>query len=207
MEEETVLVPGGRRVEATLSRPSDVDPAALSACVVACPPHPELGGNRADPRLRTVTGGLDEARIASLCFDYGPWDEGYGEREDARNALRWAAERSEHVAAFGYSFGAAIAALAVATIDVELDGVSLLAPTATVGDELDAAATLSDITCPTQVVYGDRDTTAAWQPVVEAAREAGAEVVGLAVDHHFVGQRDKIRRAVVPFLTDALGVG
>ncbi|QDX40693.1 dienelactone hydrolase family protein [Salarchaeum sp. JOR-1] len=196
---ETVLVPGVRRVEATLDGSRSAD-----ACVVACPPHPQHRGHRGDGRLTAVSDYLAERDIACLRFDYGPWDEGRGEREDARNALRWAADAYDDVGVFGFSFGGAIAALAAATPEIGVRAVSLLAPTAELESGLNAADALDDIKCPTQVVYGARDTTADWRPVVDRARENGMAVVELSADHFFVGKTDRVADAVGEFLVDAL---
>ncbi|MEE6209097.1 alpha/beta hydrolase [Salarchaeum sp. III] len=192
---ETVFVPGARRVEATLD-----GPRAADACVVACPPHPQHRGHRGDTRLTAVSDYLTERGVACLRFDYGPWDEGRGEREDARNALRWAVNEYGSVGVFGFSFGGAIAALAAATTEVDLFAASLLAPTAEVESGLNAAGALDDIECPTQVVYGARDTTADWRPVVERARENGMAVVELSADHFFVGKTDQVADTVGTFL-------
>ncbi len=110
-----VLLPGGRDVRGTLSEP-DGNPAAV---VVACPPHPQHGGSRRDPRLVAVSDALVAADIACLRFDYGSWDEGHGERADVRNAIRWARDEydgtdSLPVGVFGYSFGASESLLASA---------------------------------------------------------------------------------------------
>jgi len=196
MQQETVLVPGARDVEATLDSPD----GNASACVVLCPPHPQHRGHRGDDRLVAVAEYLVERGVAALRFDYGDWDEGLGEREDARNALRWASERYDAVGLFGFSFGGSIAALAAASVDVELCAVSLLAPTAELEAGLNAADALADVAAPLQVVYATRDTTADWEPVVEAARELDCEVVELDADHFFVGKTDRVAEAVGPFL-------
>lgn len=205
MPTETVPIPGTRRVEASLDLPEGVDSEAMPACIVACPPHPEFGGHRGDPRLRAVSDALQAVGIASCRFDYAEWDEGYGERADARNTLRWVAERADRVGCFGYSFGGAIATLATATVDVPVEVLSVLAPASHLRDDLDATVALLDVDCPVQVVYGERDDTADWEPLVEAARERGDTVVGLAADHHFVGQQDLVCETVVPFLDSTLG--
>jgi alpha/beta superfamily hydrolase len=199
MQQETVLVPGARDVEATLDTPED----GATACVVMCPPHPQHRGHRGDDRLVAVAEYLVERGVAALRFDYGDWDEGLGEREDARNAVRWASERYEDVGLFGFSFGGSVTALAAASVDVELCAVSLLAPTAELEAGLNAAGALADVTAPLQVVYATRDTTADWEPVVEAARDLDCEVVELDADHFFVGKTDLVAAAVGPFLVDA----
>lgn len=202
MAVETLPLPGGRDVVATHETPAGEE---AFACVVACPPHPEFGGQRGDPRLEAVTDRLGEDGVASLRFDYGPWDEGRGERADARNAIRWAGDRYDAVGVFGYSFGAAIAILAVADLDDEVAAVSVLAPTARLSTGIDAVAALETVACPVQVVVGTRDETADWEPIADRARGLGQTVSELEADHHFVGQHDAIADTVGPFLLDHLG--
>jgi hypothetical protein len=192
---ETILVPGGRDVRATL----DESGGDATACVVACPPHPELGGTRTDGRLRAVADELTARGADCLRFDYGPWDEGYGERADALRAVAWAAGRYDRVAIFGFSFGGAMALLAAAeTSDVV--AVSALAPAAAVADDLNVVDAFERIAVPVQVVYGTRDGVADWEPVVECARRYEQSVVEFAADHHFVGQTERVAEVVVDFL-------
>jgi alpha/beta superfamily hydrolase len=204
MPTETLPIPGARRVEASLDIPDGVDASHMDACIVACPPHPEFGGHRGDPRLRAVSDALRDVGIATCRFDYGAWDEGYGEREDARNTIRYVSQRTDRVGCFGYSFGGAVATLATATVDSSVDVLSLLAPASQLRDDLDAALALEAVDCPVQVAYGERDDTADWAPLVEAARNRGDTVVGLAADHHFVGQHDLVCETIVPFLASNL---
>ncbi|MCL9812440.1 alpha/beta hydrolase [Natranaeroarchaeum aerophilus] len=195
---ESVLVPGGRDVRASL----DQDGGASDAVVVACPPHPEHGGSRHDARLTAVSDALVATGIDCLRFDYGPWDGGRGERTDAENAVSWASDRYVRVGLFGYSFGATVALLAAA--ETQVDAVSALAPTATLGSELDALAALEAIHAPVQVVYGVRDSTVEWESVVERARELGHRTDDLAADHFFVGQHGSVAETVVAFLRESL---
>ncbi|WP_226040645.1 alpha/beta hydrolase [Natrinema sp. DC36] len=197
-----VLIPGGRDVRGTLEEPAD-DPRAI---VVACPPHPQQGGSRSDRRLVAVSGVLVDAEIACLRFDYGPWDEGRGEREDVRNAVRWAREWGSDerlpVGVFGYSFGATLALLASA--DADPDAVAVLAPTVELGEDLDALAALSVLEVPVHVLSGERDTTVDWEPIVERARERGDAVTALSGDHFFGGEHDEIAGAVGGFFERTL---
>ena len=201
MTSKEVVVPGARDVRATLDSPDE----ETDAVVVACPPHPEFGGSRTDRRLVALGEYLGEHGVACLRFDYGDWDEGYGEREDARNAVRWARERYGRVGLFGFSFGGGVATLAAATLDPQPDAVGLLAPASQLTEDLDAAAALADVDAPLVVLYGTRDDTAGWEPLVEAAREQDRTVVEFSADHFFVGQEEKVAAEVGEFLADRLG--
>jgi len=194
-----VGIPGGRSVTGTLDR-GDSD-----AVVVACPPHPQYGGSRSDRRLRAVSDAV-APDIGCLRFDYGPWDEGRGERADAENALRWASERYDAVGLFGYSFGAAVALCAAAEVGsaAEPAALSVLAPPAHETDDLDAGGALDELDCPVQVVVGERDDTVDWRPVAERAASLGHAVERLPADHHFLGQAARVGEVVGPFLRERL---
>ncbi|MES3518401.1 MAG: dienelactone hydrolase family protein [Natronomonas sp.] len=200
MATQRILVGGDRDVRASLDDSGDAD-----SCVVACPPHPQMGGRRGDPRLRAISGELDGA---CLRFDYGPWDDGAGEITDARMALEEARQRYEKTALFGYSFGGAVATVAAAR---ESDAgappaaLAVLAPAATV-DEVDVAEALRRVDCPIAVVYGSRDETVETEAVVEAAREVGATVEEIVADHGFGGRTQQEAADILcGFLNDHLG--
>jgi alpha/beta superfamily hydrolase len=209
---ETIPIPGDRSVRGSLDRATDGRPnrpdgdPAGDRIVVACPPHPQFGGNRHDGRLTAVSERLTADGVACLRFDYGEWDHGYGECEDARNAVRWAIDRYDEVGIFGYSFGGAIAVLAAAG-GPPVGACSSLAPASSLGEKRDAAAALEAVACPCLVVYGSRDDTADWEPLVERARTLGHRTIETSADHHFVGQREKVAAVVVEFVLDALEVG
>jgi len=196
-----VILPGARDVRGRLDEAS-ANGGERDAAVVACPPHPQHGGSRSDPRLRAVADALGERGIDCLRFDYGPWDDGVGERADAREAVAWTAERYDAVGLFGYSFGASIAVLAAA--DLDLQALSALAPTARLAPELDAVAALDRIDCPAQVIVGDRDDTVDWEPVAERAAELGHDVERLPADHFFVGRHDRVGELAAAFLASSL---
>jgi alpha/beta superfamily hydrolase len=199
-----VLVGGARDVRGTLDAPGTDPGTGTDRAVVACPPHPQHGGNRSDRRLAAVSDALLDRDVACLRFDYGEWDRGYGERSDALAALGWLRERYDRVGAFGFSFGGGIALLASEAAGPEPDAVSALAPASRLAEDLDATAALESLDCPVQIVYGERDTTAEWEPVVERARSLGHPVVELSADHFFVGQHRKVADHVADFLDRSL---
>lgn len=195
-----VALPGGRAARGTLDSADGAD-----AAVVTCPPHPQNGGHRGDRRLTAVSAALSQRGVDCLRFDYGPWDGGRGERSDACAAVDWARERYDRVGLFGYSFGGAVALLAAAERGAgDLAAVSALAPASRLDAGLDAADALKSIRAPAQVVYGERDDTADWEPVVERARELDRRVVGLSADHFFVGQEANAGGTAASFLADRL---
>lgn len=197
-----VLVPGGRDVRGTLEEPDD----DADAIVVAAPPHPQHGGSRTDPRLVAVAEALADRGIACLRFDYGEWDDGYGERADVRNAVRWARDddRFDRVGCFGYSFGASLSLLAAADLEPAPDAVAVLAPTVRLADDLDALAALESLEAPLHVCYGERDSTVDWEPIVECARERDDPVTAFPADHFFVSKAEEIAATVAPFFVETL---
>lgn len=179
---ESVIVPSDRDVRGTVDNPDS------DACVVACPPHPQMGGSRSDKRLQAVSDALD---CACLRFDYGPWDEGRGELADTRAAFAWARTEYSRVGLFGYSFGGCLALVAAARESKAGRppiAVGALAPADRISADIDAVAAIDDIDCPIGVVYGTRDTTVDADAVAERIRERGGTVESLGADHFFVGQ-------------------
>lgn len=216
----------GDRADADVDVDADVGAGAavdadLDACVVACPPHPQHGGDRTDPRLRAVSDELTARGVDCLRFDYGAWDGGRGERADALRAVEWADQRYDRVVLFGYSFGGAVA-LSGAAASPAVVAVAALAPPALLGTArparsreagtdgdvggIDAAADLMMLrdSLPVGIFYGSRDDVADVAPVVAAARERDATVVEFPTDHRFVGRESEVAAAVVEFLTPAL---
>ena len=192
---EEVLVPAGRDVRGTLDSP-DAD-----RCVVACPPHPRMGGSRSDRLLRAVSDALD---CACLRFDYGAWDEGRGELADTRDTLAWARGRYETAALFGYSFGgclALVAAAAESEAGRPPSAVAALSPADRLSADIDAAAAVEDIDPPVAVVYGRRDTTVDAEAVAARVEAAGGIVEAADADHFFVGQAGKVADRVGTFLS------
>lgn len=214
---DPIALPGPRDVRGTLDRASpgerrdaaDRNPSRgtvssdlrSETVVVACPPHPQYGGSRSDPRLRAVSERLTDRGVDCLRFDYGSWAERRGERADARAALGWADERYVRIGLFGYSFGGAVAILVAAAQDeddqFELDALCTLAPARTLADGASVPDAVPDVTAPAGLVYGNRDETVEWEPTVEAARQAGWRVTELAADHRFTGKRAEVASAVV----------
>lgn len=192
---ESVVIPSDREVRGTLDSPDS------DHCVVACPPHPQMGGDRNDRRLRAVSDALE---CACLRFDYGSWDEGRGELADARDAYAWARTKYDRVSLFGYSFGGCLALVAAAresAAGTSPDRVVAVSPALRLSDEIDSVAAIDEIACPVAVIYGERDTVVDAEPVADRVRERGGDVVVMSADHHFVGQASKVAARVVAFFS------
>jgi alpha/beta superfamily hydrolase len=195
VQTERLTLPGGRDVRASLDTDGEAD-----TLVVACPPHPQHGGTRHDGRLTAVSDALPD-RTDCLRIDYGPWDEGRGERADAENACAWAADRYGRVALFGYSFGGGVALVAA---DPTVDAVAALSPVDRLDDGTDVTAAIARIDAPLWVGYGTRDTTVDAEGVAAAARDAGGTVETFPADHFFVGQEARVGDRVAAFLDGVL---
>jgi alpha/beta superfamily hydrolase len=77
--------------------------------------------------------------------------------------------------------------------------VSVLAPPASSGGESTVEA-VDEVTVPLQVVYGERDGTVDWEPVVERAREHDATVASVDAGHFFTGAQSEVAGLVAEFL-------
>ncbi|WP_053949082.1 dienelactone hydrolase family protein [Halolamina sediminis] len=207
-DSEPIVIPSARDVRGNL----DTGNGETDACVVACPPHPQQGGHRGDGRLVGISEHLTDAGVDCLRFDYGDWDEGYGELGDTYAALEWASERYDRVGVTGFSFGACLTLLAAGgtTVDgaagklPELAAVAALAPPSRLNDDLLAVPAMDRIEAPATVVYGERDDLADWQSVVERAEELGWATTALSADHFFVGRTEVVAETVGGFLLEAL---
>jgi alpha/beta superfamily hydrolase len=113
---ETLFVAGpAGRLEAILEEPEDRDPVEAA---LVCHPHPQHGGTMHNKVVYRVARGLRKAGAVVLRFNYrgvnlseGAYDNGEGEIEDARAALRVLRERYPGlpVTLAGFSFGSRIA--------------------------------------------------------------------------------------------------
>ncbi|GAB7012053.1 dienelactone hydrolase family protein [Halolamina salina] len=214
-DSEPIVIPSARDVRANLDEGAAGDdrPAVAGetdACVVACPPHPQQGGHRGDGRLVGISDHLTAAGVDCLRFDYGDWDEGYGELGDTYAAIEWASERYDRIGLTGFSFGACLTLLAAGGTEVDgsagatpdLAAVAALAPPSRLNDDLNAVPAMERIEAPATVAYGERDDLADWEPVVERAEELGWETTALSADHFFVGRTERVAETIGGFLLD-----
>ena len=113
---ESLFVPGpAGRLEALLEEPENAEPS--EACLV-CHPHPLFGGTMHNKVVYRTARGLRRSGSVVLRFNFrgvnlseGVHDQGHGEVEDARAALRVLRERYPDLpyALAGFSFGSRVA--------------------------------------------------------------------------------------------------
>jgi alpha/beta superfamily hydrolase len=112
---ESLFIAGpAGRLEAILEEPEDRAP---NEAVLICHPHPKHGGTMHNKVVYRMARGLRRAGAVVLRFNYrgvnlsdGTYDQGEGEREDARAALKFLRSRypSLPFSLAGFSFGSRI---------------------------------------------------------------------------------------------------
>src|SRR5690242_7650389 len=110
---ETLFLAGlSGRLEALLEEPENAEPCEAP---VVCQPHPQIGGIMLNNDVYRLSRGLQKVGSVVLRFNYrgvnlseGEYDDGIGETDDARVALRELERRYPGLPllAAGFSFGA-----------------------------------------------------------------------------------------------------
>lgn len=113
IESHNIEGPAGQ-LEALLEEPEEGSPR--EACLV-CHPHPLYGGTMHNKVVHRLARGLRRSGSVVLRFNFrgvsrsaGTHDNGIGEMEDARAALKWLRERYPDIpyALAGFSFGSRV---------------------------------------------------------------------------------------------------
>jgi alpha/beta superfamily hydrolase len=180
-------------------------PRSPELAVVLCHPHPLLGGDMHSLPLEWMKDALAARGAAVLRFNFrgtggsgGTHDGGRDERQDVAAAVRFMQERTRGapVALAGYSFGAAVAALASRNL-TDVLGLGLVAPPLS-NDPL-PELTAADFPSGILLVSGDADDFCS-EPAARAwAVRSGANAVILpGVDHFFgvPGARQRLVEAI-----------
>jgi hypothetical protein len=188
------------RLEAILMHPEG-EPVAAG---VVCHAHPLHGGIMHFKVVFRAAKALQENGVAALRFNFrgvgrseGVHDDGEGEQEDARAALKELERRFPRLPLVlgGFSFGAVIA-LRVAARDPRVHAVCALGfPLVRFGD----AALLAAPSQPRLFVQGEHDefgAGAVLRPLVDALPGSREIVVVPGANHFFDGQLDLLQGAV-----------
>ncbi len=159
-----------------------------------CPPHPLMGGNRFDVRLKRICKRLHEIGYSTLRFDYRqPFRNGVGEVEDARIMLRYLKERHEFVAVIGYSFGSVVAS----NVADEGDVLILISPLKKINE-----IELRDSKKPKLIIYAIYDEIVSLKESREMAEMLShpKEILELETDHFYSGKFDVLAESIANFL-------
>ncbi|GMV39589.1 MAG: hypothetical protein AMXMBFR64_13050 [Myxococcales bacterium] len=197
---ETVEFTGpAGRIEGLLTIPEGARGAA-----VMCHPHPLFGGTMNNNVCFHGALALAESGRATLRFNFrgvgrseGTYDEGRGEQDDLRAALRWLIERTGDEAPIigGFSFGSRVA-LAVASTWTDPRPPAAVVAVGIAPRYLDLAS-LPVCPVPTLVVQGDADEYGPLEDVRPLVSRWGAELrVVEGAGHFFVGRLDELRAVV-----------
>lgn len=201
--EETTIRPlrfpsGELSLEAVLHLPASTP----SPGVVVCHPHPKYGGDMDNNVVMAACEALMRSGFAALRFNFrgagdsdGAFDQGDGEREDVRAALRHIASLSEietkRIGLAGYSFGAMMAA---EVASAGLRGLVLISPPVAVGDMR------VEWGCPALVVGVEQDQLAPAERLRVLAESSSVELrLFPGADHSWWGQEDDMSAALTEF--------
>jgi alpha/beta superfamily hydrolase len=182
---------------------------------VVCHPHPLFGGTMHTKAVYRTAQALNEVGLVALRFNFrgvgsstGSYDEGVGERDDARAAIDWLMERypGTPLVVGGFSFGSMVG-LSVGAEDqraVALFGLGL---------PLDRDGTydygfLASAEKPVLVVQGEHDEFGSGERVADAVSQLGDHVTLVRVagaDHFFTDRLDDLKAAVRSFFETGPG--
>ena len=191
--------PAGK-LEALLEEPDDQAP---NAAVLVCHPHPLHGGTMHNKVVYRVARGLRRAGAVVLRFNYrgvnkseGKYDDGAGEREDARAALEVLRARYPDLpfSLAGFSFGSRI----ILNLGCEIQGASRLIAVGFPAGYQDSAE-LGRCEVPRVFIVSTHDEFCA-VPSMEgyfAGLSGPKELIWIeARDHFFTGALDELEEAV-----------
>ena len=193
---------GDLTLEGALHLPSEA--AAPAPGGVVCHPHPEYGGEMENNVVDAACSALVERGYAALRFNFrgvggsdGVFDQGKGEQEDARAALRYLAARPEvdekRIGLIGYSFGAMVAA------EVASGGLRALALVSPLVGFADLRVAWG---CPALLVAGDQDPMAPADRLRVVAEGPGVEThIVSDADHSWWGFEDQLGAALGEFFS------
>jgi uncharacterized protein len=187
-------------------------PAGAKATLVACHPHPKMGGTMNAPLLKAVRDELVGRAWNVLRFNFrgigtSEGESGLGDEEinDALGALDVARDRGLPVAIGGWSFGAAVA-VRVASTESDLVGCVAIAPAVderpgiTAGIPADAEPIV-----PTLVVVGANDENTPPDRAEQWCDDVGATFQKVKGGNHFFwGQYDDLAKIVADWLDERL---
>ncbi|HSM59147.1 MAG TPA: alpha/beta family hydrolase [Longimicrobiales bacterium] len=197
-------------LEATLREPDE----APRGAAVLCHPHPVFGGSMHTKAVYRAAQALDDAGLVALRFNFrgvgtstGSHDQGIGERDDARAALDWLADRYPTLPLVlgGFSFGSVVG-LSVGVEDERV--VAMLGLGLPVARQEYDFSFLEGVDKPTLVVQGEEDEFGSGAQVAAVLRSMSPNITLVRIpgsDHYFTDRLDELRETVRGYFASGPG--
>lgn len=183
---------------------------------VVCHPHPAFGGRMDTPMVIALAEALGEAGLSTVRFNFrglgrsgGAPSGGLEEHEDVRQVAAWLRENgAPRVALVGYSFGALMAARAIARGEEVAACAAVGFPTTIIGDDGERLAEVARAVergIPWLFLQGDRDQFCQLPRIAGWARPSVTIEVLEGAGHFFAGEAEqKVARRVAKFVAAAV---
>lgn len=194
--------PAGR-IEALLKEP----PTPVTCAAIVCHPHPLFGGTMHNKVVYRIAKAFQNAGFAVLRFNFrgagrsqGEHDEGRGEQDDLRAAIKFMEEKYANAEMWvaGFSFGSAVM-LRAACGDPSIRAIVAVGAPVSKYDFID----VTDCRKPKLFVQGGRDEfgrAADLEKFVAKLSEPKTLRVIEGADHFFEGHLDELEKAVLEFI-------
>jgi hypothetical protein len=202
---ERITIPSdGNTLEAELARPAGTPRVGA----VLCHPHPQYGGTMRSIVIGTLFTALPELNAAVLRFNFrgveastGTYDEGRGERDDARAAVQLLAATltpGTPLVLIGWSFGAD---MALSVMDPGVTAWVAIAPPLHFVADIGALST--DPRRKLLVLAAHDEVRSPEEVAAEAAAWVATDVEVIpGASHFFVGRTDRLAAAVSAFVAE-----
>lgn len=196
------------RLEANLREAEE----PVRGAAVVCHPHPLYGGTMHTKAVFRTAQALNAVGIHALRFNFrgvgastGSYDEGVGERDDARAALDWLADRFADLPLVmgGFSFGSRVG-LSVGVEDPRVDALVGLG----VAVDLYDFSFLMETEKPLLVIQGEDDEFGPGARVRKTLEAMGDHITVEVVpgaDHYFHDRFDELRAVIRSYFGDGPG--
>jgi alpha/beta superfamily hydrolase len=188
----------------------------LSPCVIVCHPHPLHGGSMDNNVVDAVCDALVQSSIAAFKFNFrgvghsqGRYDEGRGEGDDARNAIKYVSTLkeidAERIGLCGYSAGAAFS-LPVCWNDKRINAIAAISPPLEMFD----FSFVTDCKKPLLLISGSYDDFTPAERFIAFCRDLGdasEQELIVGADHFWCGYELKLAERVAAFFAKAMSDG
>ena len=204
-QQRITFTSGSLKLEGILYLPKGDGPFP---CVVVCHPHPLYGGSMDNNVVDAVCDALVRVSIAAFKFNFrgvgrsqGRYDEGRGEREDARNAIEYVSTLKDvdhaRLGLCGYSAGAAFS-LPACWRNERIAAIAAISPPLEMFD----FSLILDCNKPLLLVSGSYDDFTPAERFIafcEDLGEASEQELIVGADHFWCGYELKLAERVTSF--------